>query len=162
MSRSIVVRPAIAVQATPDYADGDCVGGLVTLTDFVGGPAQGGMITRLQLRSLIALGVQTFLHLFDANPSASTFTDNGALSIHANDRAKLLKTIAIASADWVAPKGASPWYTVELVGSGAAIPFLYFDTATGGRELYLAIEADGAINFASSGDLAAVIGAEVN
>lgn len=161
MSTSYVVRPAIAVQATPDYSDGDSIGPLVTLTNFVGGPGGAGIITRFQLRSLISIGVQTFLHVFDANPAASTFTDNSALVIHADDRAKLLKTIAIAAADWVAPKGASPWYTVELIGHGATYPYLWFDIATG-RNLYFALEADGTINFASTADLAAIVAAELN
>jgi hypothetical protein len=161
MSRSIVIRPTITVQATPDYADGDAVGGLVTMSNFVGGAGGAGILTRFGLRSLISIGVQTFVHIFDSNPTASTFTDNGALSIHANDRAKLLKTIAVAAADWVAPKGASPWYTVELIGVGALIPHLYFDLASG-KSLYFALEADGAINFASTGDLAAIVASENN
>lgn len=158
MSRSFAVRPAIAVQATPDYSDGDSIGPLVSVSI----PGNGGLVTRLQLRSLISIGVPVFVHLFEGNPTASTFTDNSALSIHANDRAKLLKTIAVAAADWVAPKGASPWYTVELVGLGAAISHIYFDLGNSSRTLYLAFEADGTINFASTADLAAALAAEVN
>lgn len=163
MSTGLTIRPTIAVQATPDYSDGDSVGPLLTLTNFARGVSGGsGIITRFQLRSLINITVQTFVHIFDANPSASTFTDNAALSIHASDRSKLLKTFAIAAADWVAPKGASPWYSVELIGPSASMPYLYYDLSSGSREIYCAIEADGTINFSSTGDLAAVISAENN
>jgi hypothetical protein len=159
MSMGQTFRPAIAVQATPDYADGDSVGPLVTMTNFARAGGGSGIVTRFALRSLISIGVQNFVHIFDSNPTASTFTDNAALVIHANDRDKILKTIAIAAADWVTPKGASPWYTVELVGVGAAIPYLYYDLSAG-RNLYFAIEADGVINFASTADLAAIVTAE--
>jgi hypothetical protein len=159
MSMSQTFRPAIAVQATPDYSDGDSVGPLVTMTNFARAAGGSGIITRFSLRSLINIGVQNFVHIFDSNPAASTFTDNAALAIHANDRDKILKTIAIAAADWVAPKGASPWYTVELIGVGAAIPYLHYDLSAG-RNLYFAIEADGAINFATTADLSAIVSAE--
>lgn len=157
-----VVRPVIAVQASPDYSDGDCVGGLITLTDFARVEAGSGLITRLQLRSLIDIDVQTFVHVFDGDPSASTLTDNGALSVHANDRAKLLKTFTVAAADWADPKGGSPWYTAELIDAVAGqLTHLAYEL-TSGRDLYLVIEADGTINFSSTADLAALIAAENN
>lgn len=161
MSVGAVIRPAIAVQATPDYSDGDSVGPLVTLNNFARGAGGSGIITRFCLQSAIAIGVQNFVHIFDANPTASTFVDNAAMAIHANDRAKILKTIAIAAADWVAPKGTNPWYTAEIIGQGALVPHLYYDLASG-RSLYFAIEADGAINFAATTDLSAIIAAEQN
>jgi hypothetical protein len=157
-----VLAPAIAVEATPDYSDGDAVGGKVALSNVARVAAGSGYLTRFQLRSLISITVQTFVHIFSANPAASTFTENGALSIHADDRAKVLKTIAIAAGDWVAPKGGSPWYTVEMIGpKGGLIDFLPYQLASG-RDLYFAIEADGTINFASTADLACLVAAENN
>lgn len=161
MSTGLTVRSALAVQ-TVAYADGDVVGPLRTLSNFARGKGGSGIITRFVLRSLTNITVQTFLHIFDSNPSASTFTDNAALVLNSVDRAKILKTIAIAAADWAAPKGVNPWYTVELIGVGAAIPYLYYDLTSPDRNLYFAIEADGAITFASTSDLAAIISAENN
>lgn len=153
-------QPAITVDATPDYSDGDDIFGKLTLpvARVAGGS---GYLTRLQLRSRINITVGTFLHIFDADPSASTFTKNAAMVLHANDQVKLLRTIAISSADWIAPKGVSPWYTVELIGAGAAIPSLAYDLASG-VNLYAAFEGDGTINFGSTDDINMVVAAENN
>lgn len=156
--RTKVTRPTFAVQASPDYSDGDCIGGLITLTDFVARRETGGLIDRWTLRTALSGGitVQTFLHIFDSNPSASTFTDNSALSIHANDRSKILQTIAIPAASWSAPKGASPWYTVNAIGRSGIMEYLVYDLASG-RDLYFAWEADGTINFAATTDVDMII-----
>ena len=65
------------------------------------------------------------------------------------------------SSDWIAPKGVSPWDTVELVGVGATIPSLAYDLASG-QNLYAAYEADGTINFASTDDINLVAASENN
>ena len=139
-----VAKPTITVD-TAAYADGDDVIGKVSVP-VARGKGGSGLLTRLQLRSRTNITVQTFLHIFDRNPSASTFTANAAMSLAAADYAKLLKTFAIAAADWVAPKGVSPWYTVELL-SPAGLPYLAYDLGTDDAALYMALEADGAITF---------------
>lgn len=151
-----VKRPTITVQASPDYSDGDSIGGLITLSNFARMAAGSGSIPRFTLRSAINITVGMFVHIFDANPTASTFTDNSALVIHANDKAKLLKTVAILSTDWVAPKGASPWYSVELIGPKGLIDALDYELASG-RDLYFALEADGTINYGATDDMMAIV-----
>jgi hypothetical protein len=64
----LTIRPTVAVQATPDYSDGDSIGPLLTLSNVsrtIGGT---GIITRLHLRSAINITVQMFVHIFDSNP----------------------------------------------------------------------------------------------
>lgn len=139
-----VAKPTITVD-TSAYADGDDVMGKLYVP-VARGKGGSGLLTRLQLRSRTNITVQTFLHIFDRDPSGSTFTKNSALAIAAADYEKLLKTFAIASADWVTPKGASPWYTVELL-SPSGLPHLAYDLGPGDASLYLALEADGAITF---------------
>lgn len=151
-----VVRPTIAVQATPDYSDGDTIGGLVTLSDFARRDAGSGLIMRFTLRSKIDITVSSFIHIFDQNPSASTFTDNAALVIHADDAAKILKTITVASTDWADPKGGSPWYTAEVIGPGGILERLGYQLPTG-KSLYFVPEADGTINFSATTDWSAII-----
>jgi hypothetical protein len=157
-SPSKVVRPTITVQASPDYSDGDAIGPLVTLSNFARYAAGSGLIARLALRNKLSGGitVQTFLHIFDSNPSSTTVTDNGALTINSADYSKILRTIAIASSDWVAPKGASPWYTVDVIGPGGLLERLGYQLPSG-RDLFLIWEADGAINFATTGDVEALV-----
>lgn len=157
---TLTLRPTITVEATPDYSDGDDIFGKLSLA--VARTAAGsGYLTRLQLRSRISIGVTTFLHIFDADPSVSTFTKNAAMVLNSADQAKLLKTFTILSSDWVVPKGVSPWYTVELVGVGAAIPSLAYDLAAG-QNLYAAYEADGTINFGTADDINLVVTSENN
>lgn len=151
----------VNVQATPDYSDGDIVGSVLDFSGL-GSNGGGGLLTRLQLRSLISIGVQVFVHVLAKNPSQSTVTDNGALVFHANDRSKIIKTIAVPSSSWETPKGASPWYSVELVGMGAMIPYLTFDSDGDEDGVYVIVETDGTINFASTSDLAVVVSAEVD
>ena len=156
-----VAKPAIVVQATPDYADGDAVGGLITLADFARLDGGSGGLTRIGLRSLIA-GFDVTVHVFDEDPAASTFTENTALVIHADDQDKILRSFSVAAADWVAPQGSSPWYTAELIEPGIAASFLSYQSADGSRDLFFACEADGAINFGTVADLTAIIAAENN
>jgi hypothetical protein len=152
------VRPSIVVGATPDYSDGDSVGGLITLSGATRGVGKSGLFHRFELRNKLSGGilVQTFVHIFDANPSATTFTDNGALSINSADYSKILKTITIPAASWVTAKGASPWATCELIGNTGIVEFLGFQTLSG-SDMYFAIETDGTINFAAVDDMAAVV-----
>lgn len=163
-----VVRPSLTVQATPDYSDGDCVGGLFTLEAFARTSPEGdgiggsGILTRFALRSLIDITVGTVVHIFDANPSASTFTDNSAISINSADRSKLLKSITVAADDWLDPQGGSGLYVAELIKPGDPDwPMISYELS-GGRDLYFAIEAEGTINFSSTSDLSAIIAAEQN
>ena len=155
-----VVKPVITVD-TSAYADGDDIMGLVSLpvARTQGGS---GFLTRLQLRSRTIITVTTFLHVFDANPSASTFTVNAAMSLHANDYGKLLKTFSILSTDWVAPKGVSPWYTVELIGPVATLLSLAYRLADSASQLYLAYEADGAITMGGAAYLGVIAASENN
>ena len=153
-----LIRPDIAVQATPDYVDGDAIGPKITLANFARYSGGSGVISRLQLRAKNSGGivVQSFLHIFDSDPSATTVTDNGALTIAAGDHAKILKTIPIAAADWAAPKGASPWYTCEAIGRYGLMEYLEYKLPSG-RDLVLIWEADGTINFGAPDDAAMVI-----
>lgn len=155
-----VIQPAITVEATPDYSDGDDIFGKLSLA-VARNAAGSGYLTRLQLRSRIAIAVPTFLHIFSADPAASTFTKNAAMVLHANDQAKPLKTFAIASGDWVAPKGVSPWYSVELIGFGALAQSLAYQLASG-TDLFAALEADGTINFGSADDIGMIVASENN
>lgn len=139
-----VAKPTITVD-TSAYADGDDIAGKITVS-VARGKGGAGLLTRLQLRSRTNITVQTFLHVFDRNPSASTFTKNSAMALASADYAKLLKTFVVAAADWVAPKGVSPWYTVELL-TPAALPFLAYDLGQDDAAVYIAFEADGAITF---------------
>jgi hypothetical protein len=154
-----VVKPAITVDTTA-YADGDDIFGKlsVPVARTAGGS---GFLTRLQVRTRTLPTVGMFLHVFDENPTASTFTRNAATVLHANDVGKVLKTFSILAADWVAPKGVNPWYTVELLGPTATMLSLAFSLASGAA-LFMAGEIDGAITWGGADYLGLVVTSETN
>lgn len=149
-----VVKPEITVD-TSAYADGDDIMGKLSVP-VARSRGGAGFLTRLLLRSRTSIAVTTFLHVFDRNPATSTFTKNAAMALTTADYEKLLKTFAILSTDWVAPKGVSPWYTVELVGPSAGLSVLAYSLASVDSELYMAYEADGAITFGGAAYLGLV------
>lgn len=144
----------IPVQATPDYSDGDAIGPKLALGRIANAGDKKGYITRLTLRSKVAMP-KIFVHLFESDPANTAVTDNGALILNAADAAKILKTVTVASTDWLQITGsASPWYIAELVdpanGKGA-IPF-DFGVNASLLNLYAIFESDGTINFAATTD----------
>lgn len=144
-----MVRVTPPMTATPDYSDGDAVGGLMEFANVVREGANSGAIERIAIKSKIAPGVGVVLHLFDASPSASTYADNGALSIHANDFPKIVRSIVIASADFVDVEAGG--YQVE---KAVNIPF----SLASGTSLFGIIEADGTINAGSASDFEVQLG----
>lgn len=149
-----VAKPTLVVD-TAAYADGDDIAGKIPVP-VARGKGGAGLLTRIQLRSRTNITVQTFLHVFDRDPSGSTFTPNAAMVLAAADYGKSLKTFTIAAADWVAPKGVNPWYTVELLAP-TVLPVLAYDLDPEASMIYMALEADGAITFAGAAYLGLIV-----
>lgn len=148
-------RRAVPVTSgSPDYASGETVGTLMSFPMRT--PGGGGVIRRAAVKSADAIGSASVLYLFDGNPSLSTFTDNAAMAIHADDKAKLLATVDIASADFIqrSPGG------LYIADKALAIPFQFPDAD--GRTIYAALAAGGAINLSGAAVLEVLLGAEVD
>lgn len=95
----------IALTATPvvdtaAYANGDCVGGLLTIEDAAFVAAGTGELRRVRLHERSTQAAALQLWVFNANPTASTFTNNAAMVVHADDVGKVQCVIAIAAADY--------------------------------------------------------------
>lgn len=136
--RTTTLKGTIAVGTASSGAQ-KCVGGLVTVN--TGLPA--GAEVRIQELSIAALQAavstpQSLLaHIFEQNPSASTFTDNATLSLHADDLAKLAwqGTVAIASATG----GGASWLAAPDRGAIVdANGRLYFSIASAAASLVFA------------------------
>lgn len=138
---------ALTVSASPDYTSGDAIGahatpGVLEFTSAVRESTLSGELRSLVLRDVANQKFAIDLLLFNANPSASTFTDNAAAAIHANDLSKLIGIVNVAAADWT------------TVGSHAVCqkelsrPILLAATT-----LYAALVARGAFDFAAATDL---------
>ena len=142
-----VVLNTPTVSATPNYADGDNMGGLISLTDIYGPETagQGGGLIQSVLISDAALnGLQIDAWFFDANPSSSTFTDNAAMSIHASDVNKVIGRVPVT--DW--DRSSQFGFAENL-----AMPFV-----TAANILYMALEARGAHNLAATTDIDVQVG----
>ncbi len=138
-----------AVEATPDYSDGDVIGGLMTLADAVSQIGDGGKVVSAAVHSDADLStVPIRVLLFSANPSASTITENASFVLHANDKAKLCGVIDLSTR-------ASIGTPDVLFAANANVPF-----RCAGRDLYAVAIAGGAINLGAVTDLTFVFGIE--
>lgn len=95
-----VVAPAITVTNGAYHAN-DNVGGVLTLTGASRVSGKATTLTRVSVLDAANQKKQLELVFFNANPSASTFTDNAAPVIHANDQAKFVGRITINSSDYI-------------------------------------------------------------
>lgn len=85
--KTVAVTPVVS--ATPDYSDGDNIGGLMTVAAIVAADGAGGMLSHVLAVSKAAISVAIDLLIFNANPTGSTFTDNEAAVEHALQNIRL-------------------------------------------------------------------------
>ncbi len=142
LTKVITLQPAI--EATPDYDAGDVIGGLQTLLGAARVPGGTGKLVSVSILSKVDIAVATRLIIFKSNPSATTFTENSALSVNAADVDKILHSIEIASGDF-ADMG-----TPEVAVKSMRLPF---KCADGIASLFAVFQAAGTINFGSTSDL---------
>jgi hypothetical protein len=86
------------VSTSPAYTSGDVIGGKLTFSSAV--PAAGGAAL-MQAVTINCKSAQTGamdLILFNADPTATTFTDNAALAVNAADQSKVIGVVKIS--DW--------------------------------------------------------------
>lgn len=114
-----VVTVAPVVSTSPAYTSGDAVGGLQTIANAVRTSGRVSLQTAgcfdagtavLQSVTVVENGSQKAalsIVLFSTNPSATTVTDNGALTINTADIAKIVGIVNIAAADYTTVGGAS-------------------------------------------------------
>lgn len=138
----ITLRPTVTGSTSPAYASGDAVGGKLTLTDVVANQTAWAEIVHVAICSDVLSAVPFDVIFFDADPAATTFTDNGALDIA---KADLPKVIGVAHcSDVTALSGASIHQTTNLS--------LVFRAAVGTR-IFAAIVIRGAITLAATDDI---------
>jgi hypothetical protein len=149
-TKTVSVTPT--VQATPDYASGDVIGGKMTIAEAARESEGSGVVTWAHVFSLVDIGSSIPINVvfFNADPTNSTFTENSAFSVHADDLAKI---VGVMSLDQRIDMGTP----VALhVGQHQGVPF----SLPSGTSLYAVAVAGGAINLASAADLTFVFGIE--
>ena len=138
-------RPTIS---TGIYASGDCIGGKITFDDM-GGPdvstgraGHGGLIQSVCLADRAKQDANIDVIIFGADPSATTFTDNGPLTIADADLDKIVAIVSLTSyIDFVDNSFAGI--------SGLAIP--YFSNTDG--NVFVAMVVRGAPTYVAITDL---------
>lgn len=89
------------ISASSAYSSGDAVGGKATLTSALGANNK-GILRSIVVVDMAAQGAALTIQFFSADPSNTTFTDNGALDIHDTDAATAIGMVKIATTDYQA------------------------------------------------------------
>lgn len=145
-----VVSNVPVVQAAA-YADGDLIGGKQTLTIFRG-PNRSSLLRSIVITSEVDLTVNVDVILFSSDPSGTTFTENGAISIAAADAAKVIGIFTVSSrVDLGTP--------VVAQLQGLAIPLIGNGTA---RTIWAAMVVRGAYTPGAVDDVTLRLGVEEN
>lgn len=137
---SVPVTPTITAGA---YADGQCVGGIITLTNFARSGVGSGLIQMVEAMFTTAVTPTLDFIFFDADPSAgSTITDNVAFSLAAAHTGKVIGTAQINN-----------WTSLGTPRQGQSVgPALPFAPLPGGSTTaYLVIVTRSAFTPAASG-----------
>lgn len=95
---SVEVIPTVT--ASSAYSANDVIGGLMTFNLMNRASGKGVVLQSILLKDWANQKPAGTLYLFNDNPTASTYTDHGALTIHADDRAKWKRDIQVAASDW--------------------------------------------------------------
>ena len=84
---------------TGAYADGDLMGGKLTLTDLLGSTFT-GVIETIVLRDLAKQSLVCDVVFFNSNPTNTTFTDQAAFDVHDTDIDKIAGVVNLATASY--------------------------------------------------------------
>lgn len=144
-----IITVPMVVQAAA-YASGDVVGGKLTLEGcnphIDGSKPAGGLIQSVVITDAAKQSITKDVVFFDADPTNTTFAENGAVDIDDADLAKIIGVAQVSS--WFAFNDNSVGQAVNL-----AIPFVI-----AGLPLYAAVVERGAPTYAAVTDLTLRVG----
>lgn len=147
--KSDIFNPDALVVTAGAYHANDVIGGLLTLSNAV--RVSGGTALLQSLFVLDAANQKAAMEIlvFNSNPSASTFTDNAAPVIHADDRAKIIRRISVLASDYVTIGGLA----IADISPGSRVV-----KAAGSRNLYMVITTPGTPTYVATSDLSVSVG----
>ena len=132
------------VSLSPAYTAGDNVGGLLTIGGAVLTSGGFAVIETVVLSDSAKQSAALDIVFFDSNPSASTFTDNGALTITSGDITRIIGHVPILATD----------YTNFVTNSVATIRNVQlFFTVVSTTTIYAAIVARGTPTYTNASSL---------
>jgi hypothetical protein len=153
VSTFLARRATLVTSATPDYSANDAVGAKAQFIQRT--PGGSGRLSRLTLKSIDTIGVDSLVYLLDSDPAATTIADNAAFALAAADRTRLIETVSVLTADWV---------THALTGLFVAkktldVPYFF---SGGNRDIWAVMVALGAINLSATNSIEIILGGEVD
>ena len=99
--KATVVAVTPTVTASSAYSSGNVVGGVMTFSNiFRTGGGSGVLASCLVVDRSNSKPALTIL-LYSKNPSNGTYTDNSAFVFDSTDAVNLVRTVTVASTDWV-------------------------------------------------------------
>jgi len=157
-TREVTVTPVVDTNA---YASGDVIGGVMTFENALRSYTRAGKVVAATLFDKTASSglAACNLWLFNANPSASTTTDNAAFNLADADVTKLAGIIPFTS-DHVYDGGTG---NQVLYNAGLYVPVTGqapTNTNTDDTDIYGVLVAGGAVTFAAASDLIARLAIE--
>ena len=139
-SKVLTATPTVSTSA---YSTGDNVGGKITLTDVCRANLGSGLIQSVVITSKSVQTATFDVIFFNADPSGSTFTDNGAQGVVDAD---LSKIIGVAQCTTVVALSAESIHQATSL----ALPFAL---SGGSTTLYACIVVRGTPTLASTSDI---------
>lgn len=148
-SKTITVAVTVTAGA---YVTGNLVGGKITLPAatraFVDGSATNSAgIQHLRITDKANQKIPLDVVFFNANPTATTFTDRSAVALNVADLTKVIGHVSLAAADYVSLAAAT-----NAVGTARNVG-LAFTLAAGATTLYACLIARGSGTYASTSDV---------
>lgn len=143
-SQELVILTANPVVSATTYTSGDAMGPDFALANAVGSTkfGGGGLIEHVRVADQEANALPIDVLFFNAEPADSTFDDDDAAVVHANDTEKLIDVVELTT-----------WYTQTQSWARArnlAIPFVL---SPGSSSLWCALIARGAHVLATTTDI---------
>jgi hypothetical protein len=134
------------------YSTGDLVGGKITIPFATMHPGQGGFIRKVVLACKSSQTTALDIVFFNANPSSTTFTENGAIAVAVADFDKIIGGINVAVT--------TGWINVGTPSFAHSYPNIPFYVPAG-TSLYAAIISRGSPTFGATTDLTLQLGIEI-
>jgi hypothetical protein len=142
----LTISPTVTAGA---YHANDVIGGKLTLAGAVRIAGAGGLINTLTVQDLAGQKAVLQIFLFQADPAAGTYTDNGALDIHDTDMAYCIGYITVAATDYIDLADNSVAFLSNL-----GIPI----QALTGTSIYAVMRTTGTPTYAATTDMKLVFG----
>lgn len=143
----LVKLPLVVTAAL--YAAGNCVGGLLAITNAVRLAGKAAILQSLLLTDRAKQNAAMDLVIFDANPAGSTLTDKVAAVIVAADVPKIIRRIGIFASDYATPGGAAGVVSSVVDNSPGGRVLL----PAAGTTLWAALITSGTPTYATTADL---------